>query len=309
MLSGNLRNMKQRVDSGSKLYECAKICHTGNFTLYNIACGKFLSRCKPRILLREFQRKGDLLTVDLFDKDFQFLSNCKYLLRILHSAPGHLRDMKQAVRAAKINKSAEICNVLHNACHNVACMDSLHKLFLFLSLLSKKKLLAVTDDAASSGIELSDHEFDLLSRILGQISLIGIGNEACRNEYSGLLDIHAQSAVKYLGYRRFQNFLCLKCFLKTLVAFLSRKSLVSQDNLSFAVVYFQYFRFHGIAHMHRICEHDGAVVRVLALCNNTVCLISDIQDDLIIFHIDDSTLHDLSISDCFYGIFQHLFKT
>ena len=61
--------------------------------------------------------------------------------------------------------------------------------------------------------------------------------------------------------------------------------------------------------MYCICEHDGAVVRVLALCNNTVCLISDIQDDLIIFHIDDSTLHDLSISDCFYGIFQHLFKT
>ena len=82
MLSGNLRNMKQRVDSGSKLYECAEICHTGNFTLYNIACSKLLSRCKPRILLREFQRKGNFLTVDLFDKDFQFLSNCKYFLRI-----------------------------------------------------------------------------------------------------------------------------------------------------------------------------------------------------------------------------------
>src|SRR5699024_331178 len=110
------------------------------------------------------------LTVDLFDKDFQFLSNCKYFLRILHSAPGHLGDMKQTVRAAKINKRTEICNILHNACNNVAGMDSLHKLFLFLSLLSKKQLLAVTDDAASSGIELCDHKFDLLSCVFGQIS-------------------------------------------------------------------------------------------------------------------------------------------
>ena len=35
----------------------------------------------------------------------------------------------------------------------------------------------------------------------------------------------------------------------------------------------------------------------------------DVKEDEIILNIGNSTLYDLSISDCFYGILQHLFKT
>ena len=52
---------------------------------------------------------------------------------------------------------------------------------------------------------------------------------------------------------------------------------------------------------------------VIEMCirdsDNTVCFITDIQNNLIFFNIDDSTLYNLSISDSLYGIFQHLFKT
>ena len=43
--------------------------------------------------------------------------------------------------------------------------------------------------------------------------------------------------------------------------------------------------------------------------NDTISLIADIQDDLVVFYGDYSALNDLSISDCYERFAQHLFKT
>ena len=98
--------------------------------------------------------------------------------------------MKQSVSAAQINECTEICNILNNTVYSIANMDALHKLLLFLSLLSNKKLFAVTNDAASSWIELCDNEFDLLISVFAEVFLISIGNKACRDEYTSLLNIY-----------------------------------------------------------------------------------------------------------------------
>ena len=183
--------MKKSVNTRCKFNKCTKVCHTCNLASYYITYCKFLICCKPWILLRELQRKGNLVTIDIFDQNSQLLSNCEYFLRILNSAPGHLRNVKKSVSSAKINKCTEICNILNNAFYLIANMDLLHKLFLFLSLLSNQKLLAITNNTTSSRIKLSDHKLDLLSCIFGQILLICVRYQAGRNKYSCLLNIHA----------------------------------------------------------------------------------------------------------------------
>ena len=217
--------------------------------------------------------------------------------------------MKKTVSSAKIDECTKICYILNNTCYSIACMDSLHKLFLLLSFFCKKKLFAVTDNTASSRVELCDNEFNFLICIFGQISLVSIRYKACRNKYSCFLNIYTKTSVQYLSYRCFQDFLRLECSFQTFVAFFSSKSLVCQDNLTFAVVHFKNLGFHCVTYVYSVCKYKGAVVGILALGDNTVCFIADIQDNLIFFYVDDSTLHDLSISDSFYGIFQHLFKT
>ncbi len=91
----------------------------------------------------------------------------EYLLRILYTAPGHLGDVKQTVSAAKIDECTEISYVLTHPlpCHLAWIFSK--RLFLKLSFLSNHKLLSVADDSSSLGIELSDHEFDILTSILG----------------------------------------------------------------------------------------------------------------------------------------------
>ena len=301
--------MKKCIDSRCQLNECTKICHTCNFTSYNVAYCEFLSSCKPWILFREFHGQCDLVSVDLFDHNFNFVTNVEYFLRVLYSAPGHFGDMKKSVCSTEIDECTEICNVLNNACNNITNVDSLHKFFLFFCFLSKKKLFTVTDDTASSWVEFCDNEFDLLICIFGKIFLISIGYKACRNKYSCFLNVYTKSTIQYLCYRCFQYFLRFKSSFKTFVAFLCSKTFVCQDNLALSIVHFQDFCFHSVTNFDCIGEYQGRIVGIFILCDDTICFITDVQDDLILFDIDNSTLYDLSISDCFYGILQHLFKT
>ena len=95
--------------------------------------------------------------------------------------------MKQTVCSAQIYECTEIGYVLYNTLYHIAYMDALEELFLLLSLFSNDQLLTVTDDAATARIELGNNKADLLTFILRQVLLIGIGYQACRDEYSGLI--------------------------------------------------------------------------------------------------------------------------
>ena len=182
--------MKKCIYARCKLNKCTEVCHTCNFTSYYVSNSEILSSCKPWILLWEFHCKSNLLALDIFDHNLYSLTNCEDFLRVLYSAPGHLRDVKQSVSAAQIDECTKICNVLNNTLYCIANMDTLHKLLLFLSFLSNKKLFAVTNDATSSWIELCDNELNLLISIFAEIFLICVGNKACRNEYTCLLNVN-----------------------------------------------------------------------------------------------------------------------
>ena len=103
---------------------------------------------------------------------------------MFNSAPGHLGDVKQSICAAKIDKCAEISYVLNNAFNDIAFFDLLKEFLLQFSLLGYDQLFTVADISSSLGIVLADHEFNLLSCILGQILLISIGYQACGDEDS-----------------------------------------------------------------------------------------------------------------------------
>ena len=198
VLSGDLRYMKKCIYSRCKLNKCTEICHTCNFTFYYVSYCEVLSSCKPWVLLREFKGKCDLISVDIFDKNCNFIAYVEDFLRVLYSAPGHLRDVKKSVCSAEVDECTEICNILNNTLNFVTNVDLSKKLFLFLSFLSKKKLFTVTDDTASSWVELCDNELNLLICIFGKVFLICVGNKACRNEYSCFLNINTKTTVKYL---------------------------------------------------------------------------------------------------------------
>ena len=118
--------MKKCIYTRCKLYECTEVCHTCNFTFNYVSYSEVLSCCEPWICFWEFKGKCDLLSVDLFDKNFNFIANSEYFLRVLYSAPGHFGNVKKSVCSAQIDECTEICNVLNCSFNCVTNMDSLH---------------------------------------------------------------------------------------------------------------------------------------------------------------------------------------
>ena len=91
----------------------------------------------------------------------------------------------------------------------------------------------------------------------------------------------------------------LICLLQSLVSLFGRESLIRQDYLAFSIVYFQHLCLQHIIYMNSVMQIQALIIRVFALCNNTVCFVPYIQDDLIIFYIDYCTFDYLSVMNCF----------
>ena len=123
------------------------------------------------------------------------LAGLKYLLRVLDTSPGHLGNVKQTVRAAKVDERAEIGHILNGAFYGVAYMDALEQFFLHRCLPRDHKLLSVADHSALSRVKLGNDKLDLLTGVFCQVSLVSIGYQARRDKYPRLVNHHAQAAV------------------------------------------------------------------------------------------------------------------
>ena len=218
---------------------------------------------------------------------------------MLNTSPGHLGDMKQTICAAQIYECTEIGNVLYNAFYNVTFMDSCEQCSLLFCLLGNNQLLAIADISSSLRIVLADNEFDLLICILRQIFLIGIGNKTCGDEDTNFIYNNNQTAIQYLCYFCFQNFMVVEGFFDSLVASVSSKSLVSQLNLSLTVIDFQYLNFHRVTRFYDSCQIQIGVIRIFVSGQNAVRFASDVQYGFFRLHINDCTFNYLSCMYCF----------
>ena len=183
--------MKKCVYAWLQLNKCAEIRHTRHTAYYNITNSILLCCLYPWIRLRELKTQCNLLTLDILDQDPHLVSGLEYLLRVLNTAPAHLRNMKQSIRSAQVNECTEICHILNSSFHCITNLDSGEQFFFQLCLLCNQQLLSVANDPSSLGIELCNHKFNVLSGILGQIFLIAVRYKAGRDKYPSALNLNA----------------------------------------------------------------------------------------------------------------------
>ena len=162
--------------------------------------------------------------------------------------------MQQTVCSAQVDECTEVCNVFDNAFYYITNVDSCKEFFLHFCFLCNQQLFTVADDSSSAWIELADHKLDFLTCIFAKISFVSIRYQACRDKYSCFVDHNAQTTIEYLCNRCFQYFVIFKSFFQSLVSFFCCQTFVSQQNLSFTIVYFQDFCFHFVVNMNNILE-------------------------------------------------------
>ena len=133
MFSGDLGYMQKSIYAWFQFNECAEVCHTCDCSFYYVSYSIFFICIQPRVLIFELQAQCDLISVDIFDQNFDRLADFEDLLRVFYSSPGHLGDMQQTICSAQIDECTEICNILNNTVYNIANCDLLKQSFLLFS--------------------------------------------------------------------------------------------------------------------------------------------------------------------------------
>ena len=103
MFSGDLGYMQKSIYTWFQFNECAEVCHTCDCSFYYVSYSIFFICIQPRVLIFELQAQCDLISVDIFDQNFDRLADFEDLLRVFYSSPRHLGDMQQTIRSAQID--------------------------------------------------------------------------------------------------------------------------------------------------------------------------------------------------------------
>ena len=96
---------------------------------------------------------------------------------------------------------------------------------------------------------------------------------------------------------------------QTLVASVRRESAIREGNLAVAVIDLHDLCFQLVTNLHDSPEVEAVIVRVLVSGDDAVRLIADVQDNLILLHIQYCSRYNFSRVNRLKRLIQHLFKT
>ena len=89
---------------------------------------------------------------------------------MVHAAPRHIRDVQQAIDAAKVDEHTEVGNVLDHAHADLAFLEFGEQLTLLRFALFFNELAARDDDVHALFINLDDARFDVLANPVANVA-------------------------------------------------------------------------------------------------------------------------------------------
>ena len=113
----HLADVDQTLDAGLELHEGAVVGEAHDLALDALADDVDLFGVVPGVFLGLLQAQADALGlgVVLEHLDGDLVADLEHLARVVDAAPGHVRDVQQAVDAAEIDEGAVLGEVLDGA--------------------------------------------------------------------------------------------------------------------------------------------------------------------------------------------------
>src|SRR5262249_5111253 len=157
---------------------------------------------QPGIRCELFETQGDaqFFAVELQDLHLDLVAHVDQVARVRQPAPGHVRDVEQAVNAAQIDKRAVIREILDRAGEDRALMQVLQRLAALAGDLLVQDGLAGNNDVAALLVELDNADLNLVA--LERLQVAYRVNVHLRPSHKRLhADIHGDPALDPLHYR------------------------------------------------------------------------------------------------------------
>src|SRR5512147_136752 len=155
---GHLRDMDESLDAGLQLHKGAIIRQTDDSALDPGADGVLTSHVRPGIgrLLFEAERDTACLPIILENAHLDAIADVEHFGWVPDTAPGHVRDVKQAVDTTEVDEGPVVGDILDRPLNQLAFLQSRQRRLALLVPRLFQQDATGNNDVAASMIDLND---------------------------------------------------------------------------------------------------------------------------------------------------------
>ena len=294
---GHLADVDQALDALLQLHEGAVVGDRDDLALHDALLRVLRLHVLPRIGLKLLQTEGDALAVavEVQDLDLDLVADVDDFARVLHAAPGEVRDVQQPVDAAQVHEGAEIGDVLHHAGAHLVLVELLHQRLLLGLALALENDAAADHHVAPALVLLDDLALDLLADHLVQVGHLAQGDLRAGQEGVDVPQLDDQPALDAAVDGAGDDIAALVGHLDLVPDLEEVGALLGQNHQTVLVL--------------EVFQEDVELVAFLDLGaaelvegDDALALEADVQQDLVLANLDHRALEDLSLLDLVEGL-------
>src|SRR4051794_35498543 len=250
----------------------------------------------PRVLLGLLEAQGDALavTVDVQDLDLDRVPDVEDLARVVDVRPRELGDVDEAVDAVEVHERAEVDDVRDDALDDQARLEAVQDLLALLLALLLEHGPSRQDHVVARPVELYDLALDGLAHVLVEVRDAPDVDER-RGQEAADAEVDDEAALDHLddgaGDRRAR----LVGRLDRPPCLLEARTLLGHDEATVLVLLGEDEGVDLLAELHLLVRIHVLADRELVLRDDSLGLVADVDEDLVLVDADDTSADDLAL--------------
>src|SRR6185312_2519257 len=223
-----------------------------------------------------------------------FLADLDNLVRVVDVLPGQLGDVHQAVDATQVHEGTEVDDGGHDARTDLALFQLVEERGAHLGLGLLEPGTAGQDHVVAVLVELDDLGFDLLADVRGQVAHAAHLDQRCRQE-AAQADVEDEATLDHLDDGAGDDAVLFLDLLDVAPGALVLCALLGQDQAAFLVLLGEDQGFDVVADGNDVTGVDVVLDGKLAGRNDTLGLVTDVEQDFVAVDLDDGAFDEVPI--------------
>ncbi len=194
---GHFRNVHQALDTFFEFDEGSIGHHVDYAALEGLALGITIFNTIPGRSGLLLETQGDSLPIEIHleHDDFKFLVHLDHLAGMIHTAPGHVRDVQKAVNTTQVHEHTKLGDILDHTGAHLALLDVDQEILLQLGPLVFHQLAPGDNNVHALHIHFDDHCPHGLINQIANLDGAAQRNLTCGQKDVDALHIHEQAAL------------------------------------------------------------------------------------------------------------------
>jgi hypothetical protein len=214
--------------------------------------------------------------------------------------PGQLGDVHQTVHATQVHEGTEVDDGGDDALADLPLLQLVEEVGAHCGLGLFQPGAAGQDHVVAVLVQLDDLGFELLTDVGSQVADAthldeGGGQEAAQP------DVEDEATLDDLDDGAGDDAVLFLDLLDVAPGALVLCALLGQDQAAFLVLLGEDQGLHGVPDLDHVCRIDIVLDGELAGGDDTLGLVADVQEDLVVVDLDDLTLNEVTVVEVLDG--------